>query len=106
MKNSILTNTKATKVLDKVYKGWLQKAETSQKAPDSDVKGFEQGLQKTVQEKQGSQQGGAQTPQPQHPGGYMIPQAGPAQQLGAAKLSAESQAAQQDPARLLSSQLS
>src|SRR5207245_6590403 len=48
-----------------------------------------------------------QTPQgPQHPGGYMIPQAGPAQQLGAAKLSAESQAAQQDPARLLSSQMS
>jgi len=107
MMNAILTNPKATKVLDKVYKGWLQKAETSQKAPDSDVKGFEQGLQKTVQEKQGSQQGGTQTPQgPQHPGGYMIPQAGPAQQLGAAKLSAESQAAQQDPARLLSSQMS
>ncbi len=96
----ILNDPKATKVLNKVYKGWLTKAQESQKTPDVDVKGFEAGLQQYVQGR--AQQAPAM---PRQAGGYLLPQASPVEQLRGAQISAESQAAQQDPARLLASQM-
>jgi hypothetical protein len=103
--HDILNDKHSRKVLDKVYKGWLTKAQEAQKPgekPDPAVSGFEDGLKKTVEAKSQQQQ---PTQMPQTMAGYRLPQAGPAEQLGAAKLSAETQAAKQDPNRLLESQL-
>lgn len=100
----IMNDKHSRKVLNKVYKGWLTKAKEAQKPgepPDQIVASFEQGIQDYIKGK--SQQ------QPQMPrtiGGYLLPQAGPAERLSAAQLSAEEQAAKQDPNRLLGSQLS
>ncbi len=99
-KQAILNDPKAIKILNKILPGWLTKAKESQKKPDIDIGGFEAGIQQYVQGK--SQQ---QTQEPRQVGGYLLPQAGPAEQLRGAQISAETQAAQQDPARLLSTQL-
>jgi hypothetical protein len=105
--NDILNNDHSKKILNKVYKGWLTKMQEAQKPgkePDPTVSGFESGIQKATS---GQSQLQAKPPQGQPPGagGYRMPQQSQAEQLGAAKLSAETQAAKQDPNRLLSSRL-
>jgi len=91
------------KIMDKVFKGWRTKMEQAQKPgkeEDPTITGFERGISKATQ------------PQPQvrgtppGAGGFQAPQPSQAEQLGAAKTSAELQAAQKDPNRLLSSRLS
>jgi hypothetical protein len=127
--HEILNDKHATKVLNKVYKGWLTKSQEASKPqepakpPDPAVKGFEQGLVKAAQggasaqpqgptPQQGTSPQGPQAPpqggQPQPSktqGGYLLPQAGPAQQLQGIKTGAELDAAKADPARTLDSQL-
>lgn len=74
--HEILNDPKQTKILNKVYKGWLQKQEASnqpQEPPDPAVSGFEQGVAQHVQKKQ------AQKKQQQQPQ-YRLPQASIAQQ--------------------------
>lgn len=98
----ILHDPKSTKVLNKIYKGWLTKAEEMNKPgeePDPTVSGFEAGLQKYMKGK------GPQPEMPKQMGGYMLPQAGPAEQTAGIKTSAENQAAKQDPARTMHSRL-
>ena len=98
--NDILNNDHSKKILNKVYKGWLTKMQEAQKPgkeQDPTVSGFESGIMKATQAPQGQPPGAA--------AGVRIPQPSQADQLGAAKTSAELQAAQQDPNRLLSSQL-
>ena len=102
MVHEILNDKNSTKILNKVYKGWLTQSKEAQKPgkePDATMQGFEEGLQKYMQGK------GPQPAMPKTMGGYMLPQASPGQQLAGMKENAELQAAQQDPARLLSSQL-
>jgi hypothetical protein len=77
----ILKNKEYKKVLDKVYKGWLVKADQQQKAkgkqqePDPETQGFEQGLQQYFA-------GKGQLPQmPSQLQGYRMPQAGPQQMM-------------------------
>ena len=104
--NDILNNDHSKKILNKVYKGWLTKMQEAQKPgkePDPTVSGFEAGIQKATQPS--AQPQGGQLPM-SSPGGVRLPQQSQQEQLGAAKLSAETQAAQQDPNRLLSSRLS
>lgn len=107
--HDILNDQHSKKILDKVYKGWLTKMEEQQKPgkePDPTVSGFESGL-KTFTDKT-NQEAQAKQPPSQPPGstgGVRLPQGSPQDQFSAAKLSAETQAAQQDPNRLLSSQL-
>jgi len=96
--HDILNDPKSTKVLNKVYKGWLEKAQEAQEpgeAPDPTVAGFEAGLKQYTQKggqggAQGQQpQGGApggQTPpgtMPRTMGGYRLPQASPQTQADA-----------------------
>lgn len=106
--HDILNDPKATKVLNKVYKGWLTKSQEAQKPsgpPDPMIQGFETGLKQALSG-QGQGQGQQQPQQmPRTMGGYNLPQASPIQQLQAAKVAAETQAAQQDPSRQLASQL-
>ncbi len=76
--HEILNDKNATKVLNKVYKGWLTKSQEAQKPgkePDPAVSGFEKGV--TDYEKGKAQQPpkGGRTE-----GGYLLPQGGPAQQ--------------------------
>lgn len=94
----ILKNKEYEKVLNKVYKGWLQKADAQQKqkgkqkAPDPETAGFESGLQKYLQGKQ------AAPPQmPRNLAGYRLPSAGPAQQIQQTQQQALLQAMQKDP---------
>lgn len=120
---AILNDPKATKVLNKVYKGWLTKAQDSQKPPekqDPDVAAFEQGIAKSVQGGGGggpqtgvkpSATGGVQSQQPQQEGmprqvgGYMLPQTLPQELLRAATVNARLQQARNDPNTLLDSQM-
>jgi hypothetical protein len=106
--HEILNDKHSTKVLDKVYKGWLTKAKESQKPgaePDPTVSGFEAGLKSFVDKKNQTQQQPPQGQMPKTMGGYQLPQPSQGEQLKAAGTSAEAQAAKQDPNRLLSSQL-
>jgi hypothetical protein len=118
MVSEILNDPKQTKVLNKVYKGWLQqteeakKASQTQKKPDSVIQGFEQGIASFFHKKQQQQQP-QQPPQappqtqgqpgqmPQSVGGYRIPQAGPAQLQARAAQNANIQADQRDPQRMV-----
>jgi hypothetical protein len=87
--HEILNDKHSTKVLQKVYKGWLTKAQDSQKQmeaqgkpqkpPDPTVQGFEQGVQQHVEQKQQGQQ--QQQQMPRSEGGFLLPQAGPTQQI-------------------------
>ena len=91
--HEILNDKNSTKVLNKVYKGWLEKASEAQEPGEPDdpaVAGFEKGIQQYTQKKaqggapQGGQQQQQQRPQQQNPsvvGGYRLPMAGPQQQL-------------------------
>lgn len=75
----ILNDKHATKVLNKVYKGWLTKAQEAQQPdekPDPAVQGFEQGIRQHVQQKSQKQQPGVVN-------GYRMPQATPEQILKA-----------------------
>lgn len=104
------------KLFNKVYKGWLQKAESqkkqsqSQNKADPDTHGFEQGVQEFLNKKQ---KGGGQQPQPAPAqgsapttmGGYHLPAASPQQELAQRGTSATRQAISQDPNLALSSQL-
>jgi hypothetical protein len=110
----ILKNKEYKKVLDKVYKGWLVKADQQQKAkskqqqPDPETQGFEQGLQKYFQDKAagGAQAQQAQLPQmPSQLQGYRMPTAGPAQMLANIKMQEEAKRAMSDPKVMLTSQL-
>jgi hypothetical protein len=108
--------TKNEKLFNKVYKGWLQKSEQQKKQAqagpeksDPETQGFEQGVQTHLQKKQQQQQ-----PRPPVPGmgtaptslaGYQLPAAGPQQALQQQGMSAERQAVQQDPTRVLQGQL-
>lgn len=100
--HDILNDKHSTKVLNKVYKGWLQKSQEAQKPgepPDPAIAGFEKGLQNFVA-------GKGQRPQmPPTMGGYRMPQAGPAQALQSMAQRSEMGAAQQDPARQLQTQM-
>jgi hypothetical protein len=88
--HEILNDKHSTKVLEKVYKGWLQKSQEAQKPgekPDPTIQGFEKGIQQHVQKKNQKQQQPQQqapyrppTQMPSTMGGYRMPQAGPAQQ--------------------------
>lgn len=101
--HEILNDPKATKLLNKVYKGWLTQAEDhkKKKKPDPDMQGFEQGLQKSITEYlQGKTQ--KQPQMPHQMGGYLLPSAGPEQQLKAAQTSAMMQFYQQHPSYLVS----
>lgn len=94
MVHEILNDKHATKVLDKVYKGWLQKAQEAQKPgepPDPTQAGFESGLQAFIQGK------GKQPEMPKRMGGYQLPQASPQKQFDTAKMNAAVTQAQQDP---------
>jgi hypothetical protein len=111
---AILTDPKSTKVLDKVYKGWLTKAQESQKPgkpPDPIVTSFENGVAKAneLYDKHTGQQQQQQQPQqqqmPRQIGGYLLPQALPEELLRAATVNARLQQAQKDPDTLLQSQL-
>src|SRR5215469_2241160 len=111
--HDILNDKHSVKILNKVYKGWLTKAQEANmpaEPPDPAIAGFEQGIRQHVNSK-GQQQQSQVQPQlkpqtdPRVVGGYRIPQSTPAQQLTAAKIDAEKQAAQQDPQRLLETQL-
>jgi hypothetical protein len=97
--HEILNDPKATKLLNKVYKGWLTKTEESKKSkkPDPELQGFEQGMQKYLQGK--TQQ---QPQMPHQMGGYLLPSAGPEQKLKAAQSSAMMQFYQQHPSYLVS----
>lgn len=92
------------KLFNKVYKGWLQKAESQKKAAqsqgksDPDTQGFEAGIQQFMQGKQ--QQG-----PPKTMGGYYLPQASPEQTLGQQDQMAELQAREKDPGRALQDKL-
>lgn len=103
--NDIMNNDHSKKILNKVYKGWLTKSQEAQKPgkeQDPTVSGFEAGIQKATS---GQQQQPQKPPQGQPPGsvgGYRMPQPTQEAQLGSAKTSAEVQASQQDPSRLLS----
>jgi hypothetical protein len=124
--HEILNDPHSTKVLNKVYKGWLTKdqqaqkqSQTPSKPPDPTVQGFESGIQKFLQNKQqvppqGGQQPPQQPPQGQQPppqgtpstmprsvGGYLLPQAGPAQLDARAKQNANISANQADPRRMI-----
>lgn len=106
--HEILNDKHATKVLNKVYKGWLTRAEKAQEPqkqekPDPAIQGFERGI---TQSAGGGGPQGQQPPNPNQVGGYQLPQAGPAQQLGDIKTRTELEAAQADPKRTLDSQLS
>jgi len=119
--HDIMNDKDSVKTLNKVYKGWLTKAQESKKEatpPDPAVSGFEAGIKQHIQQKgqgqgqspqpsqaQPGQQQQQQRPQPGQVGGYQMPQSSPIQQLMAAKIAAENQAAKQDPSRLLTSQL-
>lgn len=102
------------KLFNKVYKGWLQKAETQKKQAqgqeksDPDVQGFESGVQNYMKGKQKPQAPGPppQGSAPTSLGGYQLPAASPQQAMGQQAVSAEQQAQKQDPNRALGSQLS
>jgi hypothetical protein len=90
--HEILNDKHSTKVLQKVYKGWLTKAQDAQKQmdaqgkaqkpPDPAVSGFEQGIQQHNEQKQQQGQQGSQPQQmPRSEGGFLLPQAGPTQQI-------------------------
>lgn len=101
MVHDILNDKHSTGILDKVYKGWLTKAQEAQKPgekPDPVMQGFEQGITQSVSQ-------GQQRPMPQTMGGYRLPQAGPQQQFDAAKLSAAMRQAQGDPDLMKPTQL-
>ncbi len=98
--NDILNNDHSKKILNKVYKGWLTKMQEAQKPgkePDPTVSGFEAGIQRATQQPQGQPPGSA--------GGYRLPQPSQADQLGAAKTSAETQTYKQDPNLMKPTQL-
>jgi hypothetical protein len=107
--NDILNNDHSKKILNKVYKGWLTKMEQAQKPgkePDPTVSGFEAGIQKATQGGQQPQQPQSKMPMPQQQsqggvGGVRLPMSTQQDQLGAARVSAETQASKQDPSRLL-----
>jgi len=94
------------KDLAKFFKGRFEQAqkqkESSSKSQKPDPVG--QGLEGALQEKQQESQATSQSGPPQS-GGYYLPMAGPEQQLRSIADSAELQAARQDPARMLKSQL-
>jgi hypothetical protein len=112
---AIMGDPKKMKLIDKVYKGWLQKAEDAaqpqeQKPVDSDMAAFEKGIADYTGKKVDAQQqqGGQQqqrppmqqnNPQgtPQSIGGYRVPQAGPAQMMKNMQESAQAQYAKQNP---------
>lgn len=101
--HEILNDKNATKVLNKVYKGWLTKSQEAQKPgkePDPAVSGFEKGVADYEKGKAQQPPKGGRTE-----GGYLLPQAGPQQQLAGIKTGAELSAAQQDPKRTLDTQL-
>jgi|ERR1700730_1151062 len=108
----ILENNEA--LFNKVYKGWLQKAEEAkkpqkQKPPDPEVEGFEKGLAAYLGKGAASQSGAPQPPATltgKSGAKYFMPQAAPGQALQQQATSAESQATRQDPNRTLQSQLS
>jgi hypothetical protein len=95
--SEILNDKHSTKVLNKVYKGWLEKSKEAQKsgkAPSPEEQGFEKGIQDYFAGK--TQQG----PQlPSTVGGYRIPQQGPAQQAATTQAQTGAITAQQDLAR-------
>jgi len=95
--HEILNDKHSTKVLNKVYKGWLQKSKEAQKPgepPDPAVAGFEKGLQDYIQGKS------KQAPQmPATMSGYRLPQAGPAQQTATTQAQTGAITAQQDLVR-------
>lgn len=99
----ILSNKEYSKVLNKVYKGWLQKADQQKKAkskePDPETAGFEKGLQDYFAGK------GALPQMPNQLQGYRLPSAGPAQQIGNIQKQVEAARAAQDPLTQLQSQL-
>lgn len=99
-------------LFNKVYKGWLQKSEEAKKPKkvekaDPEVDGFHAGI--TAYMNKGQQAQGAPQPpsslQGKSGAKYLMPQAGPEQALKQQTVSAESQAAKQDPNRALGSQM-
>jgi hypothetical protein len=90
---AIMTNKENIKILNKVHKGWLVKAEEAQtpakaEKKDPTAQGFEQGIQQFLNKGQGQQQGQGlsqqQQGQPQGQGqpptsfgGYRVPQTSP-----------------------------
>lgn len=114
---AILTDDKAMKVLDKVYKGWLTKDKEMNKPDkpqDPEVKAFEGGVAKAAggdQPPQGGQQPppqGQQPPQQQQQGGLprsmagrMLPQSMPQDRMTAATGNAQEQYAKDDPNSLI-----
>lgn len=125
--HEILNDPHSTKVLNKVYKGWLVKdqeakkqkeSQGKQKPADPTLQGFEKGMSEFLQKKQGGQQPPTQGQQPspqqgqqpqgQQPqgmpksvGGYLIPQAGPTQLDTRAKENANIQANKDQPGRMV-----
>jgi hypothetical protein len=88
------------KLFNKVYKGWLQKAEAAKKPskPDPDQQGFEQGVGQYLQSKQQAPPtGGA----PSQLGGYILPQAGPAQAAAQTQAQTSAITSQQDLERAM-----
>jgi hypothetical protein len=101
----ILKNKESSKVLNKVFKGWLQKADEQKRKknapPDPITAGFENSLQQYFAGKQ------AQPPQmPSQLSGYRLPSAGPAQQMQNIAAQEEAKRAAADPKTMLKSQLS
>jgi len=97
---AIMGDPKKMKLIDKVYKGWIQKAEEAsqpqepQKPEDPDVAGFNKGIADHAASKvQGGAPQQGQPPQqpplqrndaqgtPRSIGGYLVPHAGPGQQM-------------------------
>ena len=104
-------------LFNKVYKGWLQKADQQKKQqataqagaskkPDPEVQGFEQGVSQHLsrKQKQGAMtntQAPAPGSAPTQLGGYFLPQASPQQKLQQQITGAQGQVAEQDPASLI-----
>jgi hypothetical protein len=90
--HEIMNDPKATKILNKVYKGWLTKAKESKKGPEPDVLGFEQGIKQYMEGK------ASQPPaMPAQMGGYHLPSAAPQQMQEAAIRNIQMQYLQQHP---------
>jgi hypothetical protein len=102
--HEIMNDPKATKILNKVYKGWLTPAKQEkkkEKPPDPELQGFEQGLQKQLQQYEAgkTQQ---QPPMPRQMGGYLTPSAAPAQMMQEAVRNIQEQQLKQHPEYALS----
>src|SRR5271163_2345547 len=103
--HDIINDPKSTKILDKVYKGWLERSKESMmepEKPEPGVKGFEHGVMAAIQKMRGGQ--GQKKPQ-QPQGKIDLPQPTMQARNVAAGQSAQNQAVRQDPNLALPSQL-